>query len=45
MKKWQGDDIYSGDLKTDHSKSGLFEAQISNGPVTKGRARALFPTI
>ena len=26
---------YSGDMKSDHSKSGLFEDQISNGPVFK----------
>ena len=25
--------ICSGDLKSDHLKSGLFEGQISNGPV------------
>ena len=23
---------YIGDLKSDHTKSGLFEGQISNGP-------------
>ena len=27
---------YCGDLKSDHSKSELFEDQISNGPVFKG---------
>ena len=30
----------SGDLKSDHSKSGLFESRISNG-----RALAIAPTI
>ena len=27
--------VYSGDLKSDHLKSGLFEGWISNGPVFK----------
>ena len=28
--------FFSGDLKPDHLKSGLFEDWISNGPVFKG---------
>ena len=33
--------LYSGVLKSDHSRSRLFQDQISNGPGFKGSAIAL----
>ena len=36
--------VYSGDLKSDHLKSGLFEGQISNGQAF-AMAKAIVPTI
>ena len=40
---------YSGDLKSEHVKSGLFEGPISNGPVFKwlsfGYSYSIAPTI
>ena len=37
----QGVNNYSSDLKSEHSKSGLFEGWILNGSVLKGRDIAI----